>query len=185
MIGLLDKLVETQEEQNEILREHTQLLGDVLSSLDRIGNGNVQPVVNVGSGGTNIDASHVTNVVPQKATGPVPPPDADALLTAQHGSPADETLMIYPEHDVYWPKMSPKAVVPDGWVRVTIEHKIEDSLSKRLRKGCLCGQRIVLKEHNNSSFYTCEALTQKGSCPYRPTASYEKLTFTTNLPPQR
>jgi len=182
MVELLERQIELQEEHNELLRENSQLLGDVLNSLETISN-RPPAVVNVGSGGTHvdtkIDAPHtsVKNIINEgkKDRGPAPHPDSKLLLKAMEGTPDG----YMPEVSFFWPtgKANP------GWVRVSIKHQSEESLKARVACGCLCGQPIVLKEHNGEQFYSCEALTKKGSCPYRPAAYLDKLTFLLNLPP--
>ncbi len=180
MIKLLERQIELQEEQNELVRENTQLLGDVLNSLDTLGN-RPPTVVNVGAGGVHNEMPSTTSVQPilTEQKGPVPPPEPAALLQAMHGpagvQPGEEAS---PDYDVFWPKSHAKP----GWVRVSIKHPNKDSLAERVRRGCLCGKPIVVKEHNGDSFHTCEALTKKGSCNYRPAAYFDKLTFLTNVP---
>jgi hypothetical protein len=178
MISLLEKQVELQEESNELARENNQLLGDVLQSLDTLAN---RPaVVNMAPGSThidtNVDVSTTKNVVKE----PTPKPDAEALFKAMFGDagPDDEAPM--PDFSVFWPKKGPA-----GWVRVSIQHPSGDSLTERVRRGCLCGKPIVLKELNGGTFYTCEAVSLKGSCSYRPAAYFDKNTFLTNLPPEK
>ncbi len=188
MVELLERQVELQEEQNELLRENSQLLGDVLNSLETLSN---QPpaIVNVGPGGqhidTNIDAPHTTTSVKNILTeqkGPVPTPDQEALKQAVFGGldPLNASLVGW-DISFFWPK----AKAPQGWLRASVKHADEASWKARVADGCLCGKPIVLKEHNGDTFYSCEALTQKGSCNYRPAAYADKLTFLTNLPPSK
>ena len=186
MVELLERQIELAEEQNELIRENSQLLGDMLNSLETIFN---RPcVVNVASEGqhveTLIDIPHTTSVknILTEQKGPVPQPDAEALMLAFYGTagPNDADTEV-PIFNVFWPKANARP----GWVRVSIQHPNATSLNERVRQGCMCGKAIVLKEHNGDSFYTCEALTQKGSCVYRPAAYFDKFTFLTNLPPTK
>lgn len=183
MVELLERQVELLEEQNEAIRENSQLLGDVLNALETIGN-RPPAVVNVGSGGTHvdtqIDAAHtsVKNIINEgkKDHGPAPNPDPQLLAKAVGDMPGGYA----PEVSHFWPK----GKANPGWVRVSITHPSKESLTDRVAAGCLCGKPIVLKEHNGESFYSCEALTKKGSCPYRPAAYFDKFTFLVNLPPK-
>ncbi len=179
MVELLERQIELQEEQNELLRENSQLLGDVLNSLETLSN-RPPAVVNVGSGGVHNDAPQTTsvkNILNEKVErGPVPKPDEKLMDEVLSGAPDSSEI------SVFWPtgKANP------GWVRVSVKHPSEESLRARIAKGCLCGQPIVLKEHNGESFYSCEALTKKGSCLYRPAAYFDKKnTFLVNLPPAK
>lgn len=181
MIKLLERQVELLEEQNELIRENSQLFGEVLDRLDTIAN--KETYVNVQPGATNLTANHtsVKNVLAER--GRAPTPDATLLDEAITGvKNFDGSFSIsHFEVDHFWPtgKANP------GWVRVSIKHPDEVSLRARVEKGCLCGKPIVLKEANGDKFYSCEALTQRGSCPYRPAAYFDKLTFLCNLPPQK
>ena len=170
----MQKIIELLEEQNEILRENSQLLGDVLNSLDKLSN--TQPVINNTTTPIN---------TPMIKRGPAPSPNCEALAMAMYGRMDAEIPETLPEIEVFWPKDSLKSKVPSDWVRVSIKHPSSDSLTTRVLRGCLCGRAIVLKEHDGGSFYTCEALALKGSCPHRPAAYFDKLTFLTNLPPQK
>lgn len=185
MVRLLERQIELQEEQNELLRENSQLLGEVLSSLDAIGN-KEPTVVNVAPGATNLTANH-TSVKPLltegKERGAAPPPDQKKLDLMMFGTAdtAEWEIGTPFEVDHFWPKGKSNP----GWVRVSIKHPSEDSLRARVEKGCLCGKAIHLKEANGDAFYSCEGLTQRGGCPYRPAAYFDKLTFLMNLPPAR
>ncbi len=176
MVKLLERQIELQEEQNELIRENTQLLGEMLDRLDVIAS--KESIVNVAPGATNLVANHtsVKNLLTEekKERGPAPLPDSVALSKVLDGM--DEATEV--SH--FWPtgKANP------GWVRVSVKHPNEESLHDRVAKGCLCGRSIILRENNGDKFYSCEALTQKGSCPYRPAAYFDKLTFLANLPPQ-
>lgn len=173
------------EEQNELVRENSQLLGEVLEKLDTIAN--KETYVNVQPGATHLTANHteVKNLLTEdkKERGPVPKPDAvlfDEVITGHKNFDGSYATSHF-ETDVFWPtgKANP------GWVRVKVTHPSKESLSDRLEKGCLCGKPIVLKELNGDKFWSCEALTKKGSCPYRPAAYFDKLTFLCNLPPAK
>ena len=179
MVKLLERQLELQEEQNELIRENSQLLGEVLDRLDMIAN--KESIVNVAPGATNVTS--VKNILNEekKARGAAPLPDQKLLDLMTFGTSDKSEWEIGTSHEInhFWPtgKANP------GWVRVSIVHPSESSLKDRITKGCLCGKPIVLKEHNGESFYSCEALTQKGSCPYRPAAYFDKKTFLMNLPP--
>ncbi len=182
MISLLERQIDLAEEQNDLVRENTQLLGDVLNSLDNLGNRPM--VVNVGPEGQPVDLPiDVTATTKKKNTTPAPPPDSQLLDLATYGTIHVGHAELAKPYEVshFWPsgKANP------GWVRVSIKHATKESLNDRIDCGCLCGNAIVLKEHNGDSFYTCEALTRKGSCPYRPAAYFDKLTFLVNLPPAK
>ncbi len=174
IIELLEKQNVSQEEQNELSREQNQLLGAVLDSLDTLANR------------STITSSTDTNPIPNVSSGkgPVPMPDQKALDMVIFGtsdSNEQEIGTLYEFNGAFWPKTK----APPGWVRVSIKHPSEECLRSRIVKGCLCGRSIILKEHNGDSFYTCEALTQKGSCSYRPAAYFDKLTFLSNIPPAK
>jgi len=175
MVELLERQIELFEEQNELVRENSQLLGDMLNSLEMIAN---RPTV------INNSASEIVSVKPllTEQKGPVPSPDAEALMLAFYGAAGpDEKDIEVPSFDVFWPKKDAR-----GWVRVSIKHPSKDSLSERVRRGCMCGKQIILKEVNGESFHTCEAVAQKGSsCSYRPAVNYDACTFLTNLPPTK
>jgi len=185
MVKLLERQVELQEEQNELIRENSQLLAEVLSKLDTIAN--KETVINVGSGGTNLAANHtsVKNILAEdkKDRGPAPEPDSMLLEKTIYGTNDPNEIDFKTQFEVehFWPtgKANP------GWVRASVKHPNEGSLHGRIAKGCLCGKPIVLKENNGDKFYSCEALTQRGSCPYRPAAYFDKLTFLANLPPKK
>lgn len=180
MVSLLERLIELQEESNEQQREVTQLLGELLNATDAVANR--QPaIVNNTLPVQNTSVRNILNEGAEK--GPAPPPDEQLLDLAIHGTLEinDQTAGKYYEVDHFWPK----GKANPGWVRVSIKHPNEESLRKRVGMGCLCGKAIVLKELNGDSFYSCEALTQKGSCPYRPAAYFDKLTFLCNLPPRK
>lgn len=176
MVKLLERQVELQEEQNELIRENSQLLSEVLDKLDMIAN--KEAIVNVAPGATNLSASHtsVKNILIEgkKERGPAPMPEPTLLSKVLDG------MEGVSEVSHFWPtgKANP------GWVRVSVKHPCESSLQDRIAKGCLCGKPIILKEVNGDKFHSCEALTQKGSCPYRPAAYFDKLTFLVNLPPE-
>lgn len=169
------RIVELLEEQNELTRENNQLLGDVLNSLDNLG--------------TRATIGSNDGLIPpppnaKTSNDPAPKPDSAMLELAIYGLdvvPVLELATLY-ETSHFWPKPNKS---PHGWVRVSIKHPSEESLQKRVDRGCLCGKPIVPKEHNGDFFLTCEALSQKGSCPYRPAAYFDKLTFLTNLPPAK
>lgn len=173
-------------EQNELVRENNQLLGEMLGKLDTLVE---KPAyVNVQPGGTVIDATtrtSVKNILNEGKVdrGPAPQPDQKLLDLMTFGTDDISEWEIGTPYEIshFWPtgKSNP------GWVRVSIKHPSDSSLRDRIAKGCLCGRPIVLKEHNGESFYSCEALTQKGSCPYRPAAYFDKMTFLMNLPPQK
>lgn len=180
MVSLLERLIELQEESNEQQREVTQLLGELLNATDTVANR--QPmIVNNALPVENTSVKNILNEGAQK--GPVPPPDDMLLEKAIYGTndPSEQPVGTYYDVDHFWPK----GKANPGWVRVSIKHPSEASLVARLEKGCLCGKPIVLKTHNGESFHSCEALTQKGSCPYRPAAYFDKLTFLCNLPPKK
>jgi hypothetical protein len=176
MVTLLERLVELQEEANEQQREITQLLGELLNASDK-------PVV-VNNLSSPVENTSVKNILNEGAkTAPPPPPDEMLLDKAIHGTTEinETTAGVYYDVDHFWPK----GKANPGWVRVSIKHPDEESLSRRIAMGCLCGKPIVLKTHNGESFHSCEALTQKGSCPYRPAAYFDKRTFLCNLPPKK
>ncbi len=183
MVKLLEKQVELQEEQNELIRENTQLLGEVLNALDAIGN-REPTVVNMAPGATNPTANHAS-VKPllTEGKGPAPAPDQKLLDLMTYGTsdPAEMEIGTLFETECFWPKGKSNP----GWVRVSVKHPSKESLEARVAKGCICRKRIVLKENNGESFYSCEGLTRLGSCPYRPAAYFDKMTFLMNLPPQR
>ncbi len=188
MVELLERQIELLEEQNELTRENSQLLGDVLNSLDNIGNRPGVPTFAITADEKALASIELSNYVPnvaekKKDRGPVPRPDAKLLDLATYGTTdVGHAELAQPlEVSHFWPtgKANP------GWVRVSVKHGNKESLDVRIARGCLCGSVIVLKKHNGDAFYTCEALTQKGSCPYRPAAYYDKLTFLANLPPAK
>ena len=180
MVKLLERQLELQEEQNELMRENSQLLGEMLDRLDAIAN--KESVVNVAPGVANVTS--VKNILSEekKDRGPAPFPDQKLLDLMTYGTSDKAEWEIGTPFEInhFWPtgKANP------GWVRVSIVHPSDSSLQDRIAKGCLCGKPIVLKVHNGESFHSCEALTQKGSCPYRPAAYFDKKTFLMNLPPR-
>jgi len=177
MVKLLERQIELQEEQNDLIRENSQLLAEMLDKLDALAN--KETYVNVQSGGTHLTANHtsVKNILTEDKKERSPAPLPDTLLLTKMLEGMEGT----PEVSHFWP---PGRANP-GWVRVSVKHPSDTSLQERVAKGCLCGRPIILRENNGDTFYSCEALTQKGSCPYRPAAYFDKLTFLCNLPPQK
>lgn len=163
----VERMLSLLEDQVELAREQNQLLGELLGALDNLKDRPTGP-----------------NVLTEAAVKPpVPEPDMERLTQAMFADGKSPDIRPDPAgFDVFWPK----AKALPGWVRVSVKHPDSASLSARLQAGCLCGKAIILKEMpDGSSFYTCEALTQRGSCAYRPGAYFDKLTFVCNLPPKK
>lgn len=154
------------EEQNELLREHVQLTGELINVVEKRFDSRLES-----PNSAILLQSKAATTRPNPTLSPCPSPDPIELEKALSGS--------LQEYDVFWPK----AKAPPSWVRVSVKHSDLNSLSTRIAQGCLCGKAIVLRKNNESEFFSCEGITQRGSCNYRPAVQVDNLAFVINLPP--
>lgn len=175
------RYVELLEEQNELLREQLQMMGDLVNAVDKLTNGlsSTSSVTNVVNAQTSSAArvEDIRETVKQYADLGAPRihqeyRDKVVAGCEPTGKPAGVSI--------FWPT---KSKTEPGWVRVKLTYAEEYELDERIEKGCVCGCEIVSKHApSGEEFYGCKNASRSGGCPYRPYVDLGTCSITFNVP---
>lgn len=168
-----ERHIELLEEQNELLREHLQLTGELIAVVEKLVTHN---------NGQAPATTNSTAVVPQeslvaegKTISSIPklhPDDVENVVAGTNPV----------EKSIFWPTRSK---TKHGWVRIRLTYETDEDLAIRVKKGCICGRKIVSKHTSSGEeFFGCEAASSNGGCPYRPYVDVVAESITFNMPHQ-
>ncbi len=168
-----ERHIELLEEQNELLREQLQLTGELIAVVEKL------VVLNSGQAAATVNNSAAvpreSAVAEEKTISSIPklhPDDVDKVVAGCNPV----------EKSIFWPTRSK---TKHGWVRIKLTYDTDEDLAKRVKKGCVCGRKIVSKHTSSGEeFFGCEAASSNGGCPYRPYVDVVAESVTFNMPHQ-